>query len=380
MSMAVFLDRDGVINDVIMRDGHVTSPRSLDEFRLTAGVGDSLQRLAQAGFRLFVVTNQPEVARGQLDLRVLAHMHERIQQALPIDGVSVCPHDDADRCECRKPKPGMIRRIADEQGISLPCSYIIGDTWKDVEAGRGAGCRTILLRRDYNRGTEADHVVTSVAEAAQLVLTNMSNSDDADVGSYLTEVQAIASAVDRGAVRRLVDSLVALRSRGGRLFLLGVGGSAANASHAANDFRKICDVDAYCVTDNVSELTARINDDGWDSAYAAWLHASHISNQDAVLVFSVGGGDSARGVSRTLVHAIDAAKRVGATILGIVGRDGGYTAQKADVCVLVPVVNADRVTPHTEAYQAVIWHLLVSHPLLRARKMKWESLDARGAR
>ena len=268
----------------------------------------------------------------------------------------------------------MIRTLAREQKIVLSDSYMIGDTWKDVEAGRGAGCRTILLRRDYNRGTDADHVVASIADAAQLVLSNMSNPNDGHVSSYLNEVQTIAAAIDRAAVGRLATALVDLRSRGGRLFLLGVGGSAGNASHAASDFRKVCGIEAYCLTDNVPELTARINDEGWDSAYARWLEASRLSAKDAILVLSVGGGNPVHHVSTTLVHAVDVAKDAGATVLGIVGRDGGYTAQRADACVLVPTVSGDRITPHTEAFQAVIWHLLVSHPLLQAHAMKWESL------
>jgi len=191
---------------------------------------------------------------------------------------------------------------------------------------------------------------------------------------YLAEVREISARLDPVAIDRLVDFLVALRQRGGRLFVLGVGGSAANASHAVNDFRKIAGIEAYTPVDNVSELTARVNDDGWDSVFAEWLRGSRLGAADALLVFSVGGGDLQRKISANLVHALDYARRVGAGIGGIVGRDGGYTARVADACVVVPTVNTESVTPHTEAFQSVIWHLLVSHPALRVGATKWESI------
>ena len=174
-------------------------------------------------------------------------MGDRILATLPIEAVQTCTHDDADVCDCRKPKPGLIRSIAGQYDIVLPDSYVIGDGWKDIEAGRRAGCRTILLRRSYNKGIEADHVVSDMVEASDLVLSGTpSPRDDSHTTEYLGEVQAIAAALDTAALGRLVDALVGLRGRGGRLFLLGVGGSAANASHAANDFRKITGIEAYC--------------------------------------------------------------------------------------------------------------------------------------
>jgi len=172
----------------------------------------------------------------------------------------------------------------------------------------------------------------------------------------------------------MVDLLVALRERGGRLFFLGVGGGAGHASHAVNDFRKIAGIEAYTPTDNISELTARVNDDGWETVFVNWLKGSRLNGNDMVFVFSVGGGDLERNISANLVRALQYAKEVGATICGVVGRDGGYTAQVADACVIVPTVNQQTVTPHTEAFQAVIWHLLVSHPALRVAEMKWESV------
>ena len=191
---------------------------------------------------------------------------------------------------------------------------------------------------------------------------------------HLAETREIVSKLNTEAIERIVDRLAAVRARGGRLFILGVGGSAANASHAVNDFRKITGFEAYAPTDNVSELTARTNDEGWASVFVEWLRVSRLNANDAVLVFSVGGGNLEKNVSPNLVSALKLAKDVGATVLGIVGRDGGYTAQVADACVIVPTVNAANSTPHAEAFQAVIWHLLVSHPKLKASQTKWESV------
>jgi D-sedoheptulose 7-phosphate isomerase len=190
---------------------------------------------------------------------------------------------------------------------------------------------------------------------------------------HLKEATEIMGRFDVAAIERTAELLADLRGRGGRLFLLGVGGSAANCSHAVNDFRKICGIEAYAPTDNVSELTARTNDEGWASVFSEWLKVSRLTSNDAVFVFSVGGGNVEKNVSPNLVSALQHAKDVGATVLGIVGRDGGYTATVADACVIVPTVNPQNVTPHTEAFQAVVWHLLVSHPKLKAAETKWES-------
>ncbi len=191
---------------------------------------------------------------------------------------------------------------------------------------------------------------------------------------YLSEAGQILQQLDTHAIDQLVALLVETRTRGGRLFILGVGGSAANASHAVNDFRKIVGLEAYTPTDNVSELTARTNDEGWASVFAEWLRVSRLRADDLVLVFSVGGGNVEKNVSPNLVAALQYAQQVGARVIGVVGRDGGYTAQVADACVLIPTVNPAHVTPHTEAFQAVIWHLLVSHPALKAAETKWESV------
>jgi D-sedoheptulose 7-phosphate isomerase len=190
---------------------------------------------------------------------------------------------------------------------------------------------------------------------------------------YIDEATTILAKLDESAIERMATLLADVRARGGRLFFLGVGGSAANASHAVNDFRTIAGIESYAPTDNVSELTARTNDEGWDTVFATWLRTSRLSKNDAVFVFSVGGGDLERNISPNLVRALEYVKQVGASILGVVGRDGGYTAKVADAAVIVPTVNPANVTPHSEAFQGVIWHLLVSHPAVRAAQTKWES-------
>lgn len=190
---------------------------------------------------------------------------------------------------------------------------------------------------------------------------------------YLNEVRKIAGLIDWDPIERAAVVLAETRTLGGRLFVLGVGGSAGNASHAVNDFRKITGIEAYAPTDNVSELTARANDEGWATVFVAWLKGSHLKATDTLLILSVGGGNAEKNVSPNLVAAIDYARGVGSRIVGIVGRDGGYTAKHADACVIIPTVNADHVTPHSEAFQAVVWHLLVSHPLLKQAQTKWES-------
>jgi D-sedoheptulose 7-phosphate isomerase len=196
------------------------------------------------------------------------------------------------------------------------------------------------------------------------------------IDQYVRESAQILKQLDTTSIERLLGVLVQVRTECGRIFFLGVGGGAGHASHAVNDFRKIAGVECYAPTDNVSELTARINDDGWETSYRNWLVGSRLNRRDALFVFSVGGGDAQRKISANLVCALQYAKQVGARICGIVGRNGGFTAQVADACILIPVVNPDTVTPHTESFQALLWHLLVSHPKLRVQEMKWESAVA----
>jgi D-sedoheptulose 7-phosphate isomerase len=191
---------------------------------------------------------------------------------------------------------------------------------------------------------------------------------------FLSEVRDISSQLPIDVLERMASLLAQVRQDGGRLFILGVGGSAANASHAVNDFRKIVGIETYAPTDNVSELTARTNDEGWATVFESWLRVSRLRREDAVLVLSVGGGNMEKQISPNLVSALQYARSIGARILGIVGRDGGFTATVADVCVIIPTVNGTHVTPHSEAFQAVIWHLLVSHPALKSQQTRWESV------
>ncbi|MEI9937336.1 MAG: SIS domain-containing protein [Pseudomonadota bacterium] len=198
-------------------------------------------------------------------------------------------------------------------------------------------------------------------------------STSAFTAEFLRESAQLIAALDGSIIDRVADGLGAIRDGGGRLFILGVGGSAAHASHAVNDFRKLCEFEAYTPTDNVSELTARINDDGWETAFSEWLKGSRLSAADAVLVFSVGGGNEQKNVSLNLVRALEHAQAKQARIFGIVGKDGGFTARVAEACVIIPTASPDRVTPHTEGLCAVVWHLLVSHPSLKRAAPKWES-------
>ncbi len=195
------------------------------------------------------------------------------------------------------------------------------------------------------------------------------------VDEYLTEAKTILDAIDRTEIELVAQGLTGVRDAGGRLFLLGIGGSAGHASHAVNDFRKICGFEAYTPTDNVSELTARINDEGWDTSFSEWLRGSRLGKHDALLIFSVGGGDREKNISGNLVKAIELAEEVGAQIFGVVGRDGGATRKAADACIVIPPLIAERVTPHTEGICAVMWHLLVSHPSLQRATTKWESVS-----
>ena len=194
------------------------------------------------------------------------------------------------------------------------------------------------------------------------------------IKQYISELHQVIDRLDVEAIERMVQLLADLRENGGRLFFLGVGGGAGNATHAVNDFRKICGIESYTPTDNISELSARINDNGWDSVFAEWLKGSRLGKKDGIFVISVGGGDAEKNISVNIVQALQYAKEVSARIFGIVGRDGGYTAKVADACVIIPTVNPETVTPHTEAFQAVIWHLIVSHPEMKVNEMKWESV------
>jgi D-sedoheptulose 7-phosphate isomerase len=194
------------------------------------------------------------------------------------------------------------------------------------------------------------------------------------VDQYFDETKKIIDSLDLASIEKIIELLVKVREKNGRIFFIGVGGGAGNSTHAVNDFRKIAGIEAYTPVDNVSELTARVNDDGWESIFIEWLRVSKLNSNDMVFVFSVGGGCQEKMISINIIKALEYAKSVGAYISGVVGRDGGYTSQVADACVIIPVINPLTVTPHTEAFQAIVWHLLVSHPKICVNKMKWESL------
>jgi len=413
MKRAVFLDRDGTINAMVYNPefGLVDSPQNPDEFRLLPGAGEAIRAINQAGLLAVVVSNQPGIAKGKCTPAVLEAITEKMRRGLAecharLDAVYYCLHHPEaaiesyrTRCDCRKPSPGLLKRASEEWHIDLPGSYLVGDGATDVGAGQAVGATTILLscHKAYvygelsRQGLEPNCIVGSLAEAVEAI-KRFENGDGAEhaqaamgrpslaegpstyISQYLDEAVEILHQIDQTAIESMAHLLVQLRERRGRLFFLGVGGGAGHASHAVNDFRKIAGIEAYTPTDNVSELTARVNDDGWETTYVNWLRTSHLKADDMVFVFSVGGGDAERNISVNLVRALQYAKEVGATICGVVGRDGGFTAQVADRCVLIPVVNPETITPHTEAFQALVWHLLVSHPDVKTAEMKWESV------
>lgn len=410
---AVFLDRDGVINPYIYdrEFGTFDSPAHPEQFTLLPGVAEAVAKLNEQGLLTIVVSNQPGVAKGHFTPALLDAITGKMKMLVEkgggkLDAVYYCPHHPEgtvdgyrQNCQCRKPNAGLFSQAAREWEIDLGCSYTVGDGVVDVVAGRRAGTKTIFVspRKCYvcseitERNASPDWVVANLPEAAELIRKTeynhhprRSNSEaprscmweqepESYTSLYLQEAIEILKRIDQDSIERITDLLAELRERGGRIFFLGVGGGAGHASHAVCDFRKIGQIEAYTPADNVSELTARVNDDGWDTAYANWLRGSRLNSKDAVFVFSVGGGDLERNVSANIVRALEYAKQVGAQICGVVGRDGGYTARVANACVVVPVVNQVTITPHTEAFQALVWHLLVSHPRLKAAEMKWES-------
>ncbi len=374
---AVFLDRDGVLNHVVQRDGKWVSPRTLADFVLVDGIADAVQLAREAALHVFVVTNQPDIARGLMDRSVLDAMNAQIEAEIAPDALWACTHDDADRCICRKPRPGALIRLALDWEVDLPRSVMIGDTAKDVGAARAAGVTPVLIETDYNREVSADerspNLETAIRRAIELARAEETKDMD-HINDFFKYAIQIIETLDRSVCEKMVDLLVDVRSRGGRLFFIGSGGGAGHASHAVNDFRKIAGIECYTPSDNVSELTARINDDGWDTSYVNWLKVSRMNGKDAVFVFSVGGGNEEKNISMNLVHSMKHAKEVGASVMGVVGRDGGYTAKVGDAVLVIP--NLGDVTAQVEAFQAVIWHMLVSHPRVLANQMKWESVEA----
>ena len=412
---AVFLDRDGVINHYAYdaEFGTVDTPVTPEQFELVAGAGEAIAALNQMGLPVIVVSNQPGIAKGKLTQKLLDAITAKMVNELSaagarLDQVLYCPHHPEATlpeyrivCDCRKPKPGLLLLAAKEWKLDLAGSFLVGDGVQDILAGTAAGVVTILLaprrcticEEFESRGAHPQHVAENLSEAVRAIgemLTNQGRTRPAArrvqpcvlagngttcTSQYLQEAIEIAAKIDTAQIERTALLVRAVRERGGRIFFVGVGGGAGHASHAVCDFRKIAGVEAYSASDNVSELTARVNDEGWDTSYVNWLRGSRLRANDMVFVFSVGGGDLEKNISANLVRALQYAHEVGCAIGGIVGRKGGYTAQLADACVLVPVVNPDTVTPHTESFQTLVWHLLVSHPALKSAEMKWESVS-----
>jgi len=409
----VLIDRDGVINTMVLHPEHgtVDSPATPEELELLPGSGRAVARLNALDLPVAVVSNQPGLAKGRFSEVLLGavttEMHRLLgEQGAHVDGVYLCQHHPSAllaawrvECDCRKPLPGLLRQAAAGLDLDLAASYVIGDGVTDIAAGAAVGATTVLVgpRKLYvdhaldAYGVWPDHFVADLAGAVSLIEDRehpramvaptqyTTSSQDAAspaedyVDRYLRETHAVTDGLDRGQIEATVDLLVRLKETGGRLFFVGVGGGAGHASHAVNDFRKIAGIESYTPSDNVSELTARINDDAWESAYARWLEGSRLCEKDLLFVLSVGGGDRERGISANLVAAMDLAKERGASVCGVVGRDGGHCAEVADACIVIPVISADTITPHTEGFQAVVWHLLVTHPRVLQHEMKWES-------
>jgi D-sedoheptulose 7-phosphate isomerase len=418
-SKAVFLDRDGVINRYVYHPefGTVDTPANPDQFDLLPGVAEGIAAFNDLGLSVIVVSNQPGIAKGKLTPWLLDAITEKMRTQLALagarlNGIFYCRHHpDAVApeyrvdCDCRKPRAGLLVRAAKEHNIDLCESFLVGDDVPDILAGNAAGVTTLLISPHRcsvcgefsTRGAYPNRLVRDLKEASavigEMLRDNQENKrhradaskaepcvltarESTHSSKFLVETAEIARSINAQQIEVLAALLRSVRERGGRLFLIGVGGGAGHASHATCDFRKIAGFEAYAVTDNVSELTARVNDDGWDTSYRNWLRGSRLNRNDMVFVFSVGGGDAEKNISANLVHALKYAHELGCAIAGVVGPNGGYTAQIADACVTVPIADRNAVTPHTEAFQAVIWHLLVSHPALKAAEMKWESVSA----
>ncbi len=384
----ILLDRDGVLNALVVDPEHgtVDSPLHPAQVRMLPGVPEAVAALSRAGFALRIVSNQPAAAKGKTTRENL----EAVQRAVvelaesrggAIAGSHLCFHRQEDGCACRKPRTGLLEEALRAHGPRRPegC-WMVGDGVADVEAGAAMGLRTAFLgpRKAEVAAILAErHLSPSLWVDGLAAFAEGVRDPSVAAGfaaTYLDETVALVRALDAAQVEALAEGLARVRDEGGRLFILGVGGSAGHASHAVNDFRKLCGFEAYAPTDNVSELTARTNDEGWDTVFAAWLDVSRLGARDGLLVFSVGGGSQEKNVAANLVRAVERARQVGARVFGIVGRDGGHTARHAAAAVVVPPLWPDRITPHTEGLCAVLWHLLVSHPRLQRNATRWESV------
>ena len=371
--------------------GTVDSPLHPNQVELLDGVAIAVKKLNDLGFDLKIVSNQPAVAKGKTTPENLTWTHRRVLELVMAEGgiiesSHICFHRAEDDCACRKPKTQLLQdALAGLSPSLLAQSWMVGDGLTDIEAGQRMSLNTAYLgpeRCDHQKALEQRNLkptqfFKSLRNFADwLSVRTPGVSAMTFTQTFLDETATLVRALPGAAIENMALGLARTRDRGGRLFILGVGGSAGHASHAVNDFRKICGFEAYAPTDNVSELTARVNDEGWDTVFVEWLKTSRLNSKDALLIFSVGGGDRERNISVGLVRALELAVERGASSYGVVGKEGGFTRRVANETVVIPPLFADRITPHTEGLAAVVWHLLVSHPALKIKATKWESTHA----
>ena len=359
MNKAIFVDRDGVLNNLGLKKT-IYYPT---QFIIADGVKETLPILQSYGYKTIVITNQPEIARGTLTLTQLDEIHKEMSENLNIDDIFTCPHDDSDNCRCRKPEVGLLTSAAKKYNLDLTECYMVGDRNSDIRAGKNAGCTTIIIDKMYNQSVSADHRISEFSQILGIV--------DYFTVNYLREISVAALSISKNKIAKLINVILQVKKEKGRIFFLGVGGGAGNASHAVCDFRKLAKIDSYFLFDNTSELTARVNDDGWRSSFVNSLKISNLTEKDCVFVFSVGGGNEEKGVSQNIIEVLKLAKVQGSKIVGVVGREEGYTQEVADVCLTVPNFNTNLLTPSTESFQSIIWHLIVSHPLIKADNPVW---------
>lgn len=364
MIKAIFLDKDGVINENI--NG---SPRSLDEFKFKPNVELTLEILNSLGYFNIVVTNQPDIERGLITKEKLVEMFDYMQKNCSIHKIYVCPSAD-DNNPFKKPNIGMFKQAETENRIDLKESYMVGDTWKDIEAGKNAGCKTIYVKQDHNYDEEvankADYVVTDIIEIVDIIINN-----DYQRQFFNSVFKIALSMREDESIAKLIEELLTIKANNGRVFFVGAGGGSGNASHAACDFKKLLGIESYSITDNTPELTARINDDGWEESFVGLLKSCNLSSKDAIFILSVGGGSIERNVSINIVKSIDYAKSIGARVLGIVGLMEGYTYKNSDCAIHIPAIFPKGITPLTESFQSVILHMLATHPKLQEYKTVW---------
>ncbi len=383
-----------MINEVVTdpEQGTINSPLNAGQVVLRPGAGKAVRELHELGYTTVIVSNQPAWAKGSTTKTNLDNVHARVLELLALEGASIssshlCFHRAEDLCACRKPRTGLLEQAWNEHsGFEKKDAWMVGDGITDLQAGEEFGVRTVYIgarKTDalnwmHDKNVQPTLWCKGLPEFVAILKAKGELEMEPHFSSvFLEETIGAIKSIDTEQIEAMAHGLAEVRKAGGRLFILGVGGSAGHASHAVNDFRKICGFEAYCPTDNVSELTARINDDGWDTCFSGWLEGSRLDSKDGILVFSVGGGNREKNVSTSLVRALELALERKAKVFGIVGKDGGFTKQAAEACVLIPVISDKRITPHTEGLCAVVWHLLVSHPALQLKATKWESVAQR---